>query len=167
MRTAFAWLVICNGLILTGTAAVGLWATPATVELHILLAVFTLVVTCGIEAVYFTYFVVTGKLLTQAVSLGNMDAAPRERSAMFKRSAARWLAIALASIVAITITGALHWADLVDAAVHWLVVIGGLGVLLSAFYRQFDLVARNEQLLNETMSRYAELRRARAEATAG
>lgn len=163
MRTAFAWLVVCNGLILLGTAGVGLWASTSTVELHILLAVFTLVVTCGIEAVYFTYFVVTGKLIVQAVSLGGMDTGPLERSGALKRSAARWLAITFAAMLTMTATGAIHWAKTIHVAWHWLAVGAGLVGLLVAFYRQYDLLVQSELLLHETMTRYAELRRARTE----
>lgn len=154
MPRVFACLAVSDVLILLGTAALGLLVEGRQIERHILLAVFTLVITCLIQAVFFTYFAVTGKLVVQAVTLGNMDPAPVAESKGLKRKASLWLGVAMAGAMAAGGTGAARWGGYLLPTMHLVFAFGGIVIQVWAFIRQYDLVCRNAELLARTLRDY-------------
>lgn len=159
MPRTFACLALANLLVLVGTAAVGIARLDPGGERHVALAVFTLLVSCLIQVVTFTYFVVTGKMLAQALHLGGMDLAPLDEAKRLKRNAMRWLAAVVVGIILVTATGATHWRERGLSTWHF----GVAGVMLlvhaSALFGQFQLVARNAALVERVLREYAVRRR--------
>ncbi len=167
MPTAFAWMAVANAFILVGTAALGLLAETVLPERHILLAVFTLVITCLVQTVFFMYFAVTGKLMNQAVGLSDLDNAPLVRSRELKSRAMRWLGVVVVAVVVSGITGAARWhgaADHDGSYLHILTASLAVGTICVGFYQEYDLTVRNSRLLSGVLSEYTRRRGGGADA---
>ncbi len=159
MPRTFACLAVANLLVLVGTAALGLARLDPGGDRHVVLAVFSLLVCCLVQVVTFTYFVVTGKMLAQALHLGGLDLAPLAEAKRLKRNAMRWLAAVVVGMVLVTATGATHWRE--RGVSTWHFVAGCVVILVqaSALFGQFLLVARNAALVEKVLREYAAQRR--------
>ena len=159
MPRVFTGLAIANLILFAGTAGLGLVGGPAArPDRHILLAVVSLLITCFVQVVVFTYFTVTGKLIVQALQLGHSDLAPLHTAKKSKRSVTRWLGAVGLAVVLVTATGGTHWRSQDAGAIHmaaaaWLVFITTL-----ALAAQFRLVAQNAAMLKLTMEAYVRQR---------
>lgn len=165
MQRVFACLVLCDLLLLIGAAVAGLTQPGGSPDRHILLAVFSLIVTCFLQVAAFTYFTVTGKMIAQMVHLGRLDMRYIEQVKLFKGKMTRLLALLVIGLVPVAATGGALWRSGVGS--FWHVVSGGL--LLTLFvvvtYRQFDLIGRNADILDKVLQAYHETRRPREGAT--
>lgn len=155
MPRTFACLAVANLLVLVGTAALGLAHLDPSGDRHVVLAVFTLLICCLVQVVTFTYFVVTGKMLAQALHLGGLDLAPLAEAKRLKRNAMRWLAAVVTGIILVTATGAAHWRDQGYSTWHFGAGCVVILVHASALYAQFLLVARNAALVGKVLREYA------------
>jgi hypothetical protein len=163
MPTVFAWMAVANVLILIGTATLGLLADTLHAERHILLAVFTLVITALVQTVFFMYFAVTGKLMGQAVGLSDLGDAPLAQSRELKRRATRRLGVVMGAALATGITGAARWhgaADHDDSYLHILTASLAVGAICAAFYQEYRLTVLNHRLLSSVLSEYTRRREA-------
>ncbi len=154
MPRIFASLAIGNGLVLVGTAVLGwlrVWPTP---ERHVLLAVFSLLVSCFVQVLLVTYFSITGKLVAQAVHLGGLDVKPLMALNRRKRAVTRRLGLVLASVVLVTASGALQWRYGTWGSVHSVAALVVLGVHMLVLFQQYFLVAENAADVERTMSAY-------------
>lgn len=154
MPRIFACLCIGNLIVLVGTGAIALLPLDATPDRHVLLAVFTLLVTCLTQVIVFTYFTVTSKMIRQATHLGGLDLEPIHCAQRFKRSVARHLAVLVGFILLVTASGADHWYSGEKVLLHF--IAAGLLLLVYLFvsFRQYALVVENAALLARTLLAY-------------
>jgi len=147
-------LAIANLILLLMTAAMGLGASRPSLDRHVLLAVVTLMVSCGIQVVVFTYFTITGKMIGQAVHLGGLDTAPLAAVESSKKSASRLVGLVMVGVVFATATGAAQWRADARGTMHF--AAAGLLVLVHAlaFYREYDLVWANARLMDDVLRQY-------------
>ena len=163
MPTIFATMAIANALILIGTAVLGLLAETLHPERHILLALFTLIITCLVQTVFFMYFAVTGKLMIQAVGLSDLDNTPLIRSRKLKSLAMRWLGVVVVAAIVTSVTGAARWHSAAahdGSYLHILTASLAVGTMFVAFYQEYNLMVRNSTLLSSVLSEYTRLRAA-------
>jgi len=152
-------LAIGELIVLTGTGALGLLHVDPRADRHILLAVFSLLLTCLIQVTAFTYLTVTGKTIAQAVHLAGLDASALAEVKEIKRYLARYLAALMFAVVVVTATGANLWR-MGDG--RWTHVAAAFVVVLAhvlVFSRQYGLIVRNAGLVERTLAEYT-LRRA-------
>lgn len=155
MPQIFAGLSISNLLLLLLTGAMGLYGdTVLSADRHVLLAVITLVLSCFVQVVVFTYFTVTGKIVSQAVHLGRLDADAMKSVDVLKRSVTRCVGLVMAAIVVTTATGAVHWRTEQWAKLHLGCALALATITTLVLYRQFGLVLNNAALLNQTLDEY-------------
>lgn len=161
MPRVFASLAIAEIIVLLITGGVGFAHLDPNGDRHVLLAVFAALLSCLIQVVLFTYFSVAGKMIAQAVHLGQLPTNPIPRLQRLKRSIFHCLALVIASVVLVTISGARHWSLGNQATTHLTMA----GILLVAhgflYYRQYSLVCRGSSLLNETLQAYQRVRAAK------
>jgi|GEM_PF-2030310 len=156
MPRVFVCLAIATSLVLLMTAALGIVRGSMPVDVHVLLAVFALLVSCLVQVVVLMYVSVTGKAVAQAVHLGKFDLAPLEAIRRTKRSVVHTVALVVFSIVFVVATGAIHWQSgewrlLHDVAAGLVIVLHGV-----AFVRQFELIIDHKATVTTIMNAYAE-----------
>lgn len=155
MSQIFAGLSISNVLLLLLTGGLGLYGDAVlSADRHVLLAVITLLLGCFVQVVVFTYFTVTGKIVSQAVHLGRLDAGAMESVGALKRSTTRCVGVVMAAIVVTTATGAVHWRTEQWAKLHLGCALTLAVITTLALYREFVLVLNNASLLDQTLDDY-------------
>ncbi len=143
MTRTFTYLAIGNFLVLLATGATGLLHEVVSAQRHIVLAVFTLLVSCLVQVLVMTYFSVTGRVVSQAVHLASLDPAPLKTIARCKRTVTHRIFLLLGAVVLVTAAGAARWRSgepsvlhLVSAGavllVHWIVLSGQYGAIVIA-----------------------------------
>jgi hypothetical protein len=155
MPRIFGCLGAANLILLVSTALAGFLDPAPAADRHVLLAVFTLLLTCLVQVLAFTYLIVTGKVLAQAVHLGRLDTAAVNRAKELKRFATRTLACVVVGAVIVTATGAAAWRGGDPHLYHLPASIAFVGVLAWGLFRQYDLVCRNARLLEQTLASYS------------
>lgn len=155
MTRIFAALALADIILMLVTAAIG-WSAvdDHNTDRHVLLAVLTLLLSCFVQVVVFTYFTVTGKLVGQAVHLGGLPVATMDRVKALKRGVTRRLAAAIVVIVGVTATGALRWSTGEWAWLHHILAWVLLAVFIVVLYQQLVLVMRNAALVDRTLTEY-------------
>lgn len=158
MPRVFGCLAFANILLLTASGALGLFAGHWTVERHVLLAVLTLLFSCFVQVVTFTYLTVTGKMAGQAVHLAKMDASILFTIKRFKRGMTRCLAAVFLSIVFVTASGASGWRT--GGVSLWHDVAAGIAFVVHAvvLWFEFEIVVANAHLVESTMIGYQKAR---------
>jgi len=73
MPHVFASLAVANLALFALSAAFALSSAASARDRHILLAVFSLLLSCFIQVLVFTYLTITGKVIAQAVHLARLD----------------------------------------------------------------------------------------------
>jgi len=154
MTRVFTGLVLGNLLVLLATGAWGLLHPAPTPDRHIVLAVFSLLLTAFVQALTFTYFTVTGKIVGQAVHLAGHDAAALTDVKQLKRSVSHHLLLLLLAVVAVTVTGASHWRTNDLSTLHLLCAAGFLPIAGTVFLREHTLIVRNGRVLAPAMRAY-------------
>jgi len=142
MPRVFLCLAISNLLLLAMNAVLGLWGEPMR-DRHIVLGVLTLIYTCFLQVMAFTYFTITGKMIGQALNVANADLEPLIRSKGLKLLFTRWLAILFLAAAATSASGAMRWRGYGPANLH--LATAGLAVVLHilVLFRQYVLVTAN------------------------
>ena len=156
MPRVFVCLVIGNLIVLAATAALGIARERVQADVHVALAVFSLLVSCFVQVAAFMYVNVTAKAMTQAIHLGKLDTAPLRGLRRTKRSMVHALAMVVLGVVAVTATGAVHWQSGDLLVWHW-AAAGALFLLhVAAFSRQYSLIVEHCGNMSQVMSAYAE-----------
>lgn len=155
-RVVFVCAGASNLVVLLAVAGVGLVAEEDAIELHILLAVFTLIVSCFVQTAVFTYLTVTGKAIHQAVALAKLGEGPLDEVSRIKRPMPALIATVMIPSVGAVITGALTFRADESLVIH--PILATLVILTHSFalYREFDLVARTGELMQRSMAAYSE-----------
>lgn len=154
MPRLFSCLVIGHLIVLVGVLALGLYAAEVTAARHVALAVFSLLLSCFIQVLTFTYLTVTGKMIAQAVHLGRLGPEPIDEVKRLKRSMARQLALLFATIVVVTATGANLWRGEGGSLWHLAAAAVVFTAHAIAYYREFSLVCANTRLVERTLAAY-------------
>ncbi len=141
-------------IVLLATGALGMVAAETAADRHVLLAVFSLLLSCLIQVIMFTYLTVTGKMVAQAVHLAKLDLHPIRTSQHLKRSATRLLGCVIATVVLVTATGAYHLRSGAGGTVHFAVAGLLLLVHLFALYKEYGLILENRALVERTLELY-------------
>ena len=154
MPRVFVCLAIANTIVLFLTAALGLVRGSMPVDVHVLLAVFSLLVSCLVQVIVFMYVSVTGKAVAQAVHIGGMDLAPLQALRRTKRAMVHAMALVILAVVSVIATGAVHWQSGEWLAGHW--VVAGLAVVFHgvSFWREFGLIVEHRALVLRVMEAY-------------
>lgn len=154
MPRVFLSLCAANLICFLGAAAAGVFIWHFGQDRHILLAVFGLLLSCAIQVLAFTYFTVSGKVIVQAVHLGGLSPEPIFGVKSLKRSMTHLLGLVVASIVAVTATGAYAWRLGGSDWGHYAAVGAALLTHAFAWLSQYELVIRHHRLLSHTLAAY-------------
>ena len=154
MVRVFAGLALSNGLLFLGTAVAGLLRLGGSADRHVLLAVITLIFTCFLQVLTFTYFTVTGKMIGQMVHLAGLDPEPLVAVRRTKKAMTRQLGVVMAGVVLVAATGGALWRG--GSSSLWHVAAGALTILvyLVVAYRQFNLIVLNTRLVDRVARTY-------------
>lgn len=161
MTRVFIGLALGNLLVLLATGASGLFNPDPTPDRHVLLAVFSLLLTAFVQALTFTYFTVTGKIVGQAVHLARHDAAALADVKRLKRSVTRHLLVLLLAVILVTVTGASHWRTNGSATLHLLSVGVLLPLACAVFFGEYGLIVQNGRVVAPAMGAYERWQRAK------
>lgn len=154
MPRVYAALATANILLVAATTMLGLVSPAIANSYHVALAVFTLILTCLVQVLGFTYLTVTLKLMGQAVHLGKLPLDHLLAAKALKRRMTHCLAAAIATVLISTATGADSWRA---GAGGWLHLALGLIFPLwlpYLLYVEFTLIARNAALVAAVMRQY-------------
>ena len=154
MTRVFTGLALGNLLVLLGTGALGFLNPDSTPDRHVLLAVFSLLLTAFVQVLTFTYFTVTSKIVAQAVHLAGHDTAALADVKQLKRSVSHHLLVMVLAVVVITVTGAVHWRTHELSTLHLLCAGGFLPLACAVFLREYALIAKNARLMGPAMATY-------------
>lgn len=161
MGRFLASLVLADAVLLVATGVLGfLVQDERFYPEHFILALFSLILTLLIHALVFTYFSVTGRMISQAVFIGHLDRTPLQRVRSHKRRVLCWVAIGFLSTVPVVAFGALAARE--HAWHLWHLLTAGLALILNllAFYIEYDCVARQSILMRDVLERYDAVRKA-------
>jgi len=154
MTRVFTGLAVGNVLVLLATGALGLLHVSPAPDRHVLLAVFSLLLTVFVQVLAFTYFTVTGKIVGQAVHLAGHDAAAIVEVKRLKRSVTRYLLVMLLAVILVTVTGAVHWRTNELGTLHLICAGGGLPFAGLVLLREYALIVDNTALLADAVGTY-------------
>ncbi len=154
MPRIFLSLVAANLMLLLGAAALGLFSGELGVDRHIVLAVFTLLLSCLTQVLVFTYFTVSGKVVGQAVHLSDLPGDPLNKVRGFKRAITYRVATVFTSIVAVVATGAAAWRSDSPVVSHPVAAGAAVIVHLWIWLQEYRLIVSHARFLEQTLSRY-------------
>ncbi len=164
MFRIFLSLVVADVLVLLGAGILGLSAeNERGAARHLGLGVFASILTCLIHAVAFTYFTATGKMMRQAINLGQLDARLDREIRGLKQRVGRAVAPAILTCIATVATGAVATRVFGTSALSpasWHLLAAGVMLLVNvaAFVAEADLIARNRALMDGVFSSYQRVR---------
>lgn len=154
MPRAFLGFAAALGILLLGTLFLGLYASTLGSSRHIALAVLTILLSCLIQAVSFTYLTITFKLLAQAVHLWHMPKENLEPARVLKRRMTARLGVVVASILPTVATGAINWRGGSAANIHLILGFVTISAHLWALIGQYSIICENSQLVSSLLQRY-------------
>ncbi len=158
MPRIFACLAIGQIVVLAGTFVLGALSPGVggggLRDRHIVLAVFALLLICLVQTIGFTYLIVTGKLIAQAVHLAKLPAEFDQQARGIKRRFTRMVLVAVLVCTLGAATGGNRWRLGPD---HWL--HGGAAALLlvavsAVLVREFALIAENAGVVQRVLTDY-------------
>lgn len=153
MPRVFVCLAISLMLVLLGTAGLGLFSLHLGVTRHVVLGLFTLLLSCGVQAVSFMYLAVSGKAMVQAVHFGKLDPEPLAQSKRLKFRWTRLMAFVLVSAFLASASGAMRWRG-GGSLLHPVAVMFLAVVHLWVLARQYEIIVANADLLDRTLGAY-------------
>ena len=154
MPRIFAAFVTGHLLVLVAVTGLGLLDPATDPTRHITLAVFSLLLSCLLQVMVFMYLTVTGKIIVQAVHLGDLDLAPIYEAKRLKARFIRILGAVIASLVLVTATGAYQWREGMSSYVHFSAASVFLLVHFVAAYLEFAVICENKALVNRVLRTY-------------
>ncbi len=163
MSRIFLWMAIGQLVVLLGSGVLAAVDRDQPPDRHVLAAVFSLLLSCLIQVVLFTYLTVTGKMIAQAVHLGHLDRAPLTDVRCHKRLVTYLMGAVVGTLVLATATGAHLWGTEQGASLH--TMAASLAVIVHAFalYRESRVITANAALFEQTLDLYKERRKAASE----
>lgn len=165
MPRVFLSLAAANLICLLGTAGLGLGVSWTGSDRHVILAVFTALLSCLLQVLVFTYFTISGKVIAQAVHLAGMELAPIKVCKELKRRVTFFLAGIFASLVLVTATGAGAWRADRFSVTHFAAAGVTVAVHVLVWSRQYKLIVAQGRVLTETLDRYNQWKASRRDQT--
>lgn len=156
MPRIFASLAVANLLLFLGAAALAYLDPAPLPDRHVLLAVLSLLLTCLVQVLAFTYLTVTGKVLTQAVYFRRLGTTAVEAAKSIKKRFARCLGLVALLMVLTTATGAAAWRDGNSTSFHLPSLLVFAAGWLLVQVREFGLIVENSRLLERTLAEYGQ-----------
>lgn len=167
MRLSFLILAVTDWLLMAVTVSLGLFVGGALgtslqsdglVVRHFLLALGTMLFTCFVHVLTFTYFVVFSRMAKEAAEHARQRPADYVIVADLKRRAARWLLLGVGSVILAGATGPLV-AGAGSTSLIWHMCLGlaALAANTIAFAAEYALIRRNTQLTDELYGPGADL----------
>jgi hypothetical protein len=153
MKPSFLILAGTNALLMVITFVVGLTVTGTPEDggaylnaygRHFVLGLMTMLFTCLLHVITFTYFVVFSRMARDAVATAGMDESNLLRIAALRGACARWLLLGVGSILLTGIFGALAaggWA--LDPMWHLVIAAGALAANGASWVGEYALIGRN------------------------
>ncbi len=141
-------------LVLMGAAGVGLTVSAERPDLHIILAVFALLLACLIQVIVFTYLTVTGKMVTQVLHLAHADLSPMKTVKNIKREATFLVGLMILSTVPVVAAGAHTWRTHESQELHLMLAFVSLACHGFVLFREFGLVTRNSRLVDSVIKQH-------------
>ncbi len=160
MPRIFVCFAVANAMLFSATGVFGLMAVRVGVDRHALIAVLSLLMSCALQVVAFTYLTVTGKMIAQAVYLADLDLSMLAEVKTLKRSVTFWLPLVVASLALVTATGAWLWRGGEDPSVHYLSAAAVIVVHAWVWWREYSVIVKNSVLLSKALNAYASRPRA-------
>lgn len=161
MPRLFASLAVATLILLVLAAGIAVFDKRAAPDRHVLIAVGALLLGCFTQVAGFTYLTVTGKVVAQAIHLSALDGACLARIKRYKRSFARYLAVAILTLCLVSATGGAAWRSPESVSVHILATILVAVVHAWVFRRQNEIIRSNAALVETTLKDYASWRNQR------
>lgn len=155
MPRIFASLAIATLILFALTAAFAFLDSGPAPDRHVLLAVGTLLMSCFIQIVGFTYLTVTGKVIAQAAHLANLDPACLISVKNYKRSFTHCLALAIMGVVLASATGGAAWRTPDALAVHLPAAMIVATIHVWVYRRQYHVLRHNNQLVEVTLKAFS------------
>lgn len=140
MKTSYAILAACNLLLIGLTLAMGFAVQGQEgFTRHFLLGILTAMFTCFIHVVYFVYFIVQDKIITQSILNAGLDAHFGEQITKLK---SRALKLSMSGIVTIILASSLGAASdiYVRPLTHGIAACVALAANAIVFYFQYILL---------------------------
>lgn len=157
----FIGFAIGNLILLVAVATLGLIKPSAGVHYHVLLAVFSLLLSCLIHVGLFTYLSVTGKVVAHALHFGGLELGPLDSIRENKRVMARLVLFVVLSAVFAIATGAAHHRGDGVSVLHLAAVSLVLITHGAVFFREYAVVLEVSALMDRTLEAYTELKKQR------
>lgn len=158
MPRIFACLAIANLLVVSGAAVFGVAADRVSADRHVLLAVFSLLISCAIQVLVFTYLTVTGKMVSQALHVAHLDLGPLQDVRRLKRKTTLHMALLVVGVVFVAATGGAKWGGGPSNVLHF----SAAGVLLllhpMILFLEYGTVVRNAALVAGALDSYSRWR---------
>ena len=159
MPVAFACLAISELLLVVSAGALGYLRGAGSNDRHMLMGLMALVLGCLIQIVVFTYLTVTGKMIVQAVHLGELGLHPLMEAKRLKRRMTRLLALGILPVIFVAITAGVHWRTGAHGTWHSVAALVLLTVHAGVFFVQYNAIVANGLLLDQTLGAYTQKRR--------
>lgn len=155
MPRIFASLAIATLTLFALTAAVAILDNGSTPDRHVLLGIGTLLLSCFVQVLGFTYLTVTGKVIAQAANLSKIDPACQARVRQYKRSFTRQLALAIVCVVLASATGGALWRSRDALEVHYAAAMVAALAHAWVYRRQYHVLRSNADLVETTVKAYS------------
>lgn len=161
MARIFIYLSVANIILLFGVMMIGWLGWKPAPERHIILAVLTLLLSSFMQVLTFTYFNVTGKVVTQALHLSSADLSPIFQQKRIKYTFMWLLAILVGSYLFSVATGATGWRTRNVGYEHLLAA--GVSIVAHCFVlmREYSLIVDNTAIVKEVLRTYEEGQKSR------
>jgi hypothetical protein len=161
MPRTFLALCVANLACFLAAGALGLGVATLGHDRHIVLSVFTLLLSCLLQVLVFTYFTISTKVIAQAVHLGALDPKPIHASRVLKKKVTRAVGGASAAMLVVTATGAAAWRTGAFSIWHFGSAMLVVVVHALAWSYEYAWVLAQSGLLANTLQEYNRKRGAR------
>lgn len=166
MPRIFISLSVSSMLLLIVTAFIGIFGWGSSSDTHVLLSVITLILSCLIQTLVFTYFTVTCKMSIQAIHIAGMEPFPIEKMKKLKLSMMWLILILFGSILFSVISGALQIRASETGYTH--LMAAGIILTLHTFVyiREYSLIDTNSRIVEQVLHGYESWRASKDEDSA-
>ena len=163
MLRIFASLAIATLTLFAFTAAIAVIDNGSAPDRHVLLGICTLLLSCFVQVLGFTYLTITGKVIGQAANLANIDLTCQAKVKQYKRSFTRQLALAIVCVVLASATGGASLRSRDALAVHYVAAMIAALAHVWVYRRQSLILRRNAELVETTIKAYTSRRAPRSD----
>jgi hypothetical protein len=176
MSRIFLGLATLNTLALVGSFAVGFMsqgrvglgaAPPLSTALwaftiHLISGLFAAVLTLLVHSLVFTYFIGTGRWVQEVVTAYRLRASLWDRARDLKLRALPFMLGSIGLVIGTATLGAASDRGLLDGTLHLMLAVVAIGFNLWSYFREYQSLRANGELIAEIMSEVSRMREQRA-----